>query len=306
MGEDLICVEDGSCAGCSQLGHWCAARGYTIDCLVLVTRHGFDAGDRPPAGTGCAECKRLGHWCPAKGYSGEVALCLACGRGEACGQALSVEKMRSGFVAEEFEAEKGHIAEGRTLEITDADRVVKDAPAASDWAIKASLDPENLKRGLTRSARAPLLAGTAGERVSARVKLLRMDRQQKKKLKAMKAAKPEEVYVAKITSEEAKAEVVRLAGQGNSINAIANIVGSDWASVRQVLLAEGLVIAKPTVKKAKPGKKAAVATAVIVKAETATEEMVSVKVSAKALDRLILMLPTKMKAAAVEKLLAEL
>jgi hypothetical protein len=99
-----------------QLGHWCAERGRHIVCADLVAQFGFDQEDRPAAGTGCAACAHEGHWCPAKGMCGEMPLCVACGTGEICGQAKSVEKMRSGLP--EFELEQGYaIPECRTIEI---------------------------------------------------------------------------------------------------------------------------------------------------------------------------------------------
>lgn len=142
-----------------QLGHWCAEVGRAIVCADLVAALGFDLDDRPAAGTGCAACAKDGHWCPAKGMCGEMPLCMACGTGEICDQAKSVEKMRSGIP--DFEGEEGHSAAMcRTIAIADADRIVIEVATASDWAIKASLDPENLKRGLKGSEKAPLRASS--------------------------------------------------------------------------------------------------------------------------------------------------
>jgi hypothetical protein len=192
-----------------QLWRWRAELGVVVDCEVLVLVFGFDEGDRPAAGTACAGCRLLGHWCPAKGMCGETALCLSCGRGEVCGQALSVEKMRSGLGAEMFEAEVGcGSGECRTIAIADADRVVEETAAVSDWAIKASLDPENLKRGLKGRQPAPLLPRTQKERKAANVKKPRGPRgpYAKTKLEAamgMKKTKrkPEEVVMATVETK---------------------------------------------------------------------------------------------------------
>jgi len=147
MSDEFVesCNPDG-CANCSTLGHYCAARGITITCAEIVSMDGFDATDRPVAGTECAGCRHLGHFCQAKGMCGEQALCLACGTGKSCDQVRSIEKMHAGVGQfEEFEAEHAP-AVCRTIEITDADRVVTETAPVTAWAIKASLDPENLKR----------------------------------------------------------------------------------------------------------------------------------------------------------------
>jgi hypothetical protein len=257
------------------------------DSTVLV--FGFDEGDRPAAGTACAGCRLLGHWCPAKGMCGETALCLSCGRGEVCGQALSVEKMRSGFGAEMFEAEVGSgSGECRTIAIADADRVVEETAAVSDWAIKASLDPENLKRGLKGRQPAPLLPRTQKERKAAKVKKPRGPRgpYAKTKLEAamgMKKTKckPEEVVMEKMELEAAKAKAFEMAGLGESIIAIASATGWYFAKVKQWLVAEGMIVAKPKQQKATKTKPPAAATprpAVVVR------QTVGVQVSERHLD----------------------
>jgi hypothetical protein len=140
------------CENCWQLGRYCAELGSEIRCADVVARFGFDDADRPQAGTPCVPCYLLGHWCPAKGYAGVVELCLACGRGELCEQAVAVETMRAGM----DDLETVYPAPAcRVIPITEADRTVS-APVASDWKIKAELDPANLRPGMRRNERAPL------------------------------------------------------------------------------------------------------------------------------------------------------
>lgn len=150
--------------------------------------------------------------------SGGTALCLACGTGEICDQAKSVEKMRSG--GEDFELEHGYaVPECRTIAIADADRVVTEVAPVSAWAIKASLDPENLKRGLSRSQRAPVGPRTVKERRMRKGEEGRARRRNKivkerkpARVAAVKECQPEEVVMEKtMTKEEAKLEAVRLA-----------------------------------------------------------------------------------------------
>lgn len=170
---------------CSRLGHYCAARGLRITCVEIVTAHGFDATDRPRAGMECVGCRHNGHFCPAKGMCGDQALCVACGTGVICDQVRSIEKMRSPLdMLEEIPA-----ARCRTIEISDADRIVSEVVPVSDWAIKASLDPENLKRGLKRSERAPISARTPKERKAARIKVV------KERIPRRVATKSEEVMM---------------------------------------------------------------------------------------------------------------
>lgn len=188
------CAGDPStqCVACATPGHWCAARGHAITFADLLAVAPFDTEDRPPAGTECAQCRSFGHYCPAKGLCGSYALCLACGHGYACEQLAAVERIRTG--AEMFAPEEGWHSEGRTVELTEADRVVIETPVASDWAMKATLDPENLKRGLKSSARAPLLA-KPNSRLEREARSL-----ERRMRKASKAA--ERVAKAKVKDEE--------------------------------------------------------------------------------------------------------
>lgn len=235
------CNPDGVCVGCSRLGEYCAVRGAAIGCADLVARDGFDLTDRPSAGVGCAACARAGHWCPAKGMSSGTALCLACGTGEICDQAKSVEKMRSG--GDDFELERGYaIAECRTIAIADADRVVTEVAPMSAWAIKASLDPENLKKGLTRGQRAPIGPRTYRERRKAKGKVVK--ERKPKRVAAVKKAKPEEVVMEKMELEEAKAQALRMASAGSRINPIAKVTGWNWAEVKKWLVEAGAMPAK--------------------------------------------------------------
>lgn len=218
------CSPDG-CANCSRLGSYCAIRGHAITCLELVGRDGFDSADRPVAGTECVGCRHLGHYCPAKGMCGELPLCLACGTGEICDQARSVERMRTG--GEDFELEHGYSAgECRTIEITDADRVVNEVAPVSDWAIKASLDPENLKRVAKRKV------------VKAKVVKERKPR----RIAAVKSKKPKEVVMAeKMELEAAKAKAIEMYKGGAKIGAIFAETGYSWAGVQYWLRQAGLL-----------------------------------------------------------------
>ncbi|HEY2013840.1 MAG TPA: hypothetical protein VGH38_10090, partial [Bryobacteraceae bacterium] len=183
------CNPDGVCAGCSRLGEYCAVRGAAISCADLVARDGFDLTDRPSAGVGCAACARAGHWCPAKGMSGGTALCLACGTGEICDQVKSVEKMRAGF----GEFEESAPPECRRIEISDADRVVTEVAPVSAWAIKASLDPENLKGTGIRKTNVRWSNG------SPRPNRTRVVEEAKPKMARVVKAEPEEIVMEKMT-----------------------------------------------------------------------------------------------------------
>jgi hypothetical protein len=267
------------CVGCSTPGHWCAARGRAITFADLLWMWEFDAEDRPPAGTECAQCRSFGHYCPAKGMCGSYALCLACGKGHACEQLAAVERMRMG-AAEMFAVEDGWHSQGRTVELSEVDRVAEETAAAPEgWAaFKATLDPENLKRGLTSTARVPL-AARPNCKVERKARSLERRMRKASKVKGNQVVKDEETNVAKIQSEETKAEVMRLAGVGESINAIARQVGTDWASVKNLLVAEGLIIPKAKVTtgpSTKPPKKKISALAVT--ALPVIEQTVEVKI----------------------------
>jgi hypothetical protein len=217
----------------------------------------FDISDRPAAGTECFDCRKLGHFCPAKGMRGEYALCVACGNGESCDQAKSIEKMHAGLGGfEEFEAENAP-AECRTIEIPEADRVVAEASAPSDWAMKASLDPENLRKGLKRSDRAPLAPNASGVRTGprrvAKVKVVKERKPQR--VARVRQVKPVEAVMEKMELEAAKAKAIEMFGAGDKIGKISKETGWSWERVQHWLRVDGLLPAgeqKAGKKKAKP------------------------------------------------------
>lgn len=270
-------------------GHWSAELGRNVTFADLLAAAGFDAEDRPAPGTECAQCRMFGHWCPAKGFCGIYTLCLPCGAGEACEQLAAVDRMQRGVESELFEVEKGYQAsECRSIAIAEEDRiVVEKKPVESAWSIKASLDPENLKKGLKHKQRVPLVAKTEPERKAAR----------KERGLAKRIAKAKEKTMTEETTIKTATKVCRC-GCGESYTATGN------AQVYK----DGHKPSKPAASKPKKSKSAAKPkpAGLVVKATASEVEMVSVRVPATALDKLILMLPAKMKASAIEKLLAEL
>lgn len=289
-------------------GHWSAELGRNVTFADLLAVAGFDAEDRPAPGTECAQCRMFGHWCPAKGFCGIYTLCLPCGAGEACEQLAAVDRMQRGVESELFEVEKGYQAsECRSIAIPDEDRIVVERkPVESAWLIKASLDPENLKKGLKKNARVPLAQKVREPRVRAqRPAKVKVERVKVSRPVAAKlpAAKVEEMLIMEL--DVAKAHVLN-SFPAISINQLAKETGHSYYLVHKWLVDAGLhqvgakVAVKP--KKTKPAAKA-IALAPVVEV---ADETVSVKVSVKVLDKLILMLPAKMKASAIEKLLAEL
>jgi hypothetical protein len=235
------------CTDCSRLGHYCASRALTITCAELVAADGFDATDRPVAGTACVGCRHLGHYCPAKGMCGEQPLCLACGTGETCDQVLSIERMHAGLGEyDEFEAERAP-AECRTIAIADADRVVLEVAPVTAWAIKASLDPENLKRTGIRKTN---LRWSNGSPKPKRVRVVKEAKP--KKLAAPKKQKPEEVVMAeKMELEAAKVKALEMASVSLKINPIAKVVGWSWGEVREWLREAGMLPATGSTVKGK-------------------------------------------------------
>jgi hypothetical protein len=143
------------------------------------------------------------------------------------------------------------VPECRTIAIADADRVVTEVAPVSAWAIKASLDPANLRRGLKRSERAPV-----PRRMPKTARAKAVKEAKPKMARAVKAVKPEEVVMEKMTKEAAKAEAVRLAPT-MSVNAIVAQVGYHWGLVNSWLKEAGVVaagsIAAKGPRKKKPG-----------------------------------------------------
>jgi hypothetical protein len=217
--------------------------------------------------------------------SGGTALCLACGTGEICDQAKSVEKMRSG--GDDFELEWGYaIPECRTIAIADADRVVTEVEPVSAWAIKASLDPENLKKGLTRGQRAPIGPRTLAHALTGNPKaMVKVVKERKpKRVAAVKKAKPEEVVMEKtMTKEEAKLEVVRLAPT-MSVNQIVAQVGYHWGLVNSWLKEAGVVAAGSVAGKGPRKKKPAAAKKAPTPPSTERPATVGVQLSERNLD----------------------
>jgi hypothetical protein len=116
----------------------------------------FDVEDGPTAGSKCYLCGLKGgatpaHYCPAKGVlrkgrCEEYAVCLACGMGEMCGQALAVMRCCNG-VGEfgEMEADAHNIDPGHSVPL---EAIAEDVlpVAAHPWAaVKASLSVDNLR-----------------------------------------------------------------------------------------------------------------------------------------------------------------
>lgn len=273
-----ICNPDG-CPNCSRLGHYCAARGITITCATIIASDGFDELDRPRAGAECVACRRLGHYCPAKGMCGDQPLCLACGRGEICDQAKSIEKMRQRM--DEFEESAPPPC--RQIAIADADRIVDEKPLTTDWAIKAELNPDNLRRGLKRSDRAPAVARTPKERKVPRVKVAK-----EPKPRRAEVVKERVVMAEKMVLEAAKVKAAEMFKGGTKIGAIAIATGYSWAGVQYWLREAGLLpaaaVKSSATKKAK-GKKAAKATAQKKTAAIVEPENISLQAPVASLDR---------------------
>lgn len=290
------------------LGHWNAELGHVATFADLLAVTPFDADDRPPAGTECAQCRQLDHYCPAKGYCGEYPLCLACGGGVACEQLAAIERMhRPSFDDEEMFAPDGDNAprEGRRIEISDADRIVpEERQPVTAWTAKASLDPENLKKGLKSSARAPIRLRGVDREAAAHERMLGRRIEKAKRAAKVKAKIEESVMSDQPKVVRTYAPRVCICGCGESFvpTGVAHKYkeGHKPKAVKKALGGGR----RKKIKAAKPGKASALATVAAPVGDA--PEMVTVRVPATALDRLILMLPAKLKASAIEKLLGEL
>lgn len=199
-------------------------------------------------------------------------------------------------------------AEGRTVdlsEISAADRVVVERPLETAWTAKASLDPENLRKGLKRSVRVPGVPTKkeAAEALSLEKRMARANRGPRKRVRVAPAAKAKQVVKVVVEKVEEKempiaSEKVCKCGCGESYVPRGNAQ----------LFKDGHKPVKAAVeghpKKPKPAvRPRAQGLAVFVPVPA---EMVTVRVPASALGKLILMLPARVQASAIEKLLAEL
>jgi hypothetical protein len=194
------------------------------------------------------------------------------------------------FVPDSFAASSA----GRTIAIADEDRVVVERPMETAWTAKASLDPENLRKGLTRKARVPLAPSSRSQRRD-----VQKDRSLGRRI--VKAQKVAVIVKAKEETMALKEKVCRC-GCNESYTPTSN--------VQKYKLGHKPVLAKAAggglTKKPKPATKPKASALQVLPVAADAVEMVSVRVPASALDKLILLLPAKMKAAAIEKLLGEL